>query len=355
MVLQIFAPDPVLRGDTSLFAEHGEQVLAGNLPYVDFDYEHFPLTIVPAVIAAALDRWMPGINFNGAFVILSVLALLGIALAIREIGRKLGDEDAARRWILISAPMYPFVLYRADAWSVLLATLAFLAMLTGRSSSYLASVLAGIATKGWPVVLAVVDWLQARRRRASLVIASTVGLVAVLLGSPGFTSGRSFDGVHLESISGSFVLLSRLVRQAPHQIESNAGALYIGVGSWALLLNVSLGLGVLVFGLRRRRHSPDPDPHVVAVLIVGLLLASPLLSAQFLLWFTPFVALISDRRLHILIAVSGLLGTVLLGWWHPDHLLWGTLLAGRNLAFLAIAVILVATATDRRGQQPLPI
>ena len=323
----------MLRGDYLFFRDHAERMLDGQFPYIDFDFEHFPIAALPMLVAGAGDRWVPGLNFAGGFVALAALAMFGVAITVRAIGRELGDVDAAPRWVAITAPMFPFLLYRVDPLSVLFAALAFLGLLQARSGRYLTSASLGVATKGWPVLLAVLDWLGDRKRRAVILVSIAAAIGLVLLALPGFRSGRSFDGVHLETLSGSLTLLFRLLGDSPHQIASNAGALYIRVGSWALLLNAVAGLVVWAATLRVRRT----DQATMALAVIGLLLASPLLSAQFFMWVTPFLAVVRNRPAHVLMATVGSITTLLLAWWEPTNLAWAALLVVRNLTLLGLA------------------
>ena len=347
MVIQMLTPDSVLRGDYLFFRDHADRMLDGQLPYIDFDFEHFPIAALPMLLAGAGDRWIPGLNFVGGFVALAALAIVGVAFTVRAIGRELEDDLAAPRWAAITAPMFPFLLYRVDPLSVLFAALAFLGLLRARPGLYLASASLGIATKGWPALFAVLDWLRDRKRRAVILagVAAAIGLILLTL--PGFRSGRSFDGVHLETLSGSLTLFFRLLGDTPHRIASNAGALYIGVGSWALLVNAAIGLMVWTATLRVRRT----DQATMTLLVVGLLLASPLLSAQFLMWVTPFLAVVRSRAAHVLMATLGAISTLLLAWWEPTNLGWATLLVVRNLTLLGLGAYLLRLGTKESPAQ----
>lgn len=348
MVIQLLTPDSVLRADvTTSFANYSDIMLSGEIPYLDFDFEHLPLGAVPIILPGVLERFMPWLTYQSAFVLFSTLALVGIALTLRRAGSEISDDLAAQRWLIIAAPLFPFVLYRIDAWSVLLASLALVGANRVSTRRYVSIVMLGVAVKGWPALFAIGDWLESKHRQAILIVGGSAVLGAVLLLLPGFRSGRSFDGVHLGTFSGSLTLLARLVRDVPHGLQSSAGALYVEVGVWAHLVNVLVGVAIWTTTLLLHRRKPMTRPLLLTLTILGLLLASPLLSAQFLLWLTPFVALVRYRVPGMVVAVAGAITTLLVIWWRPTHEFWATLMVVRNVLLVALALVLVQLARHR--------
>lgn len=348
MIVQLLTPYSVLRGDPTIFVDYANRMLDGAIPYFDFDFEHLPLSALVVLAPALLERLIPGLSYDVAFVVFSTIALIVTAVVVDRTGIELDDRDAGRRWIAIAMPLFPVALYRMDPWSALVAALAFLALQRNDGGRYVGFAFAGIATKGWPVVLAGRDWLQGHRLRATILLIGTATLGITMLLLPGFRSGRSFDGVHLETLTGSVTLLTRLIGDHPHGIEAAAGALYIGIGSWAVAAN---GLaGFTVWALAARRGHNKSDAWLMSCLVLGLLLASPLLSAQFLLWLTPFAALVRLRSVHALIAAAGVMSTALLIWWQPTNTGWATLLVARNLALLGTAAVLLGAGRFSRAE-----
>ena len=76
---------------------------------------------------------------------------------------------------------------------------------------------------------------------------------------------------------------------------------------------------------------------------MALLLASPLLSAQFVLWAMPFVAIGGRRPEWLALAVAGALSTMLVGYWLPANTWWHLMLLARNVLLVIAAVGIVAT------------
>jgi hypothetical protein len=122
---------------------------------------------------------------------------------------------------------------------------------------------------------------------------------------------------------------------------TDAGATYVAVPYW--VVPVSLTVGVILFGIALIRLRPgfswNASVPLVAATLVALLVASPLLSPQFMLWPTPFLALHPNRNVRgTAIAVSALTLIYMLGW-NPGFegdLWWVGVVNLRNLVLLAL-------------------
>jgi len=357
VAFQLMTPTSVARGDVDNYAAHSAAILDGAVPYFDLEFEHFPISIAPIILPELLVAL--GIDYVSAFVFLTVAAFVALSVVVDRIGRFSGDPGAGRRWLLLTTPMLPFLLYRLDVWSTLFAALAYLAILETSTRRYNAFVLLGIGTKGWPAVYAAIDWVRGRRRQAVVFVATAAVLAAVLLATPGFRSGRSFTGIHIETLAGSLVLLSRPMQEIPVQIVTAAGAVYVEAGPWAIMANLAAGLSVAGASLVLLRRNNRSDHWLLSSAVFAVLLASPLLSAQFLLWVTPFAALVVRRSLHMFLAGAGAMTTALLTWWEPASFGWAVLLVSRNLLLIACVVALLSAPTDdhvgRTSRRNLPV
>jgi hypothetical protein len=213
---------------------------------------------------------------------------------------------------------------------------------------------AGILAKGWPVVLGVVEWWRGNRARAALLAVFTAILALTLLALPGFQSGRSFSGVHQETLAGSLVLVWRHLTGTDLAIVGHAGAVYLEVGTWAVVLNLAVGgvLGVLALGGLRREFTWRRGHTVLAALVLAIIVASPLLSAQFLIWPSAFLALVAGRRFLAVSVAASILTVVLFGFWDREALWWALTLLGRNVLVLTLAAMAVAAAAS--GGEEIP-
>ena len=170
----------------------------------------------------------------------------------------------------------------------------------------------------------------------------------MLLGTPGFRAGRSFSGIHLETFAGALVGFIRSVRGEQLGLFEAAGAVYIDVPDATPYIQAGLGIGIgLVFAWLVMKNPPTSNqvPHLLAGVTLALLLASPLLSAQFLLWPLLFIALIPAKVprwgafvLSILTLAYVVLWTGLFTW--PG--LWLGLIVVRNAVMLLMILGLAA-------------
>jgi alpha-1,2-mannosyltransferase len=329
-----------LTADPTLYQQAMQRMFSGEIPYIDFAFEHLPLSIVPMAVDHAISA-ATGISFAIPYTItmLTLVFLTGV-LVVRIAGDlELGDVGLV--WVVMTAPMLVIIPYRVDALSVLLAIAALSAAIRESEGTSMAAAIGGILAKGWPVVLAGTDWWRGRRQRAFVLIGFTAAMAVTLLATPGFREGRSFVGVHEETLSGTLVIAGRLLFGHDLLLTNSAGAVYVETGIWAMVLNIAVGAAVAVPALAvlRRPFTWSGGLALTGALTFAVLLASPLLSTQFLLWPIPFVALIGDRRSRGLLTATVLISVVLTGVWQPGEAWW-------HIAWLIRNVVLVAAAAS---------
>jgi hypothetical protein len=277
-------------------------------------------------------------------VALSLVVDLGTALALwRRIGPGTG-----RAFLLLGLPLVPLGYQRLDTLVTALAVVAALALLapgaappdrsTGRAGStgpplgaarrrqaadaLAASAIAvGALTKVWPLVLVVGAVAIGRWRAAvgGLVTTALLGGLWLVMVGDGLepidqvVSLRGATGWHVESLPGTLVAL---VGDTPTRLELNAyriGTLAPGLVTAGRVVAVTV-MGLLAFAGRSagaRRSGPlpvcgvgpatraaDDTRRVLGLTVLGavatLLVTAPLLSPQFLVWTTPFAALLVD-------------------------------------------------------------
>jgi hypothetical protein len=161
---------------------------------------------------------------------------------------------------------------------------------------------------------------------------------------PGFSQARQFSGIHSETLVGGVFTIARLRSGTDLGLINEAGATYISVPVWATLLNLTLGVLVLAVAMVRLRpgFSWEGSIRLMAAVVVAFLVGSPLLSPQFILWPTPFLALHSDRMVRgTAVAASAFTLVYMLGW-NPGFegdLWWVGVVNLRNLVLLALGAI----------------
>lgn len=333
-----------LAGDPLVFAERMEELFSGRIPYVDFAFEHLPINIVPMATIYAIAR-ESAVAYLVLFAVLMFAFLYATGVLVERVAQRLGIPNAGFQWLCLTAALLPLVLFRADPVSVMLAFLAVLLAIRGNERSSFVSLVVAVATKGWPIVLVAADWWRGRRLRAVLVVSGTAALLGALFLTPGFRSGREFVGVHQETLSGSVLIVTRLLHGDPTGLTVSAGAVYVTAGQWALLANLVTGAIFALTALTALRgpFSWKAAIAMTATLVYGVLFASPLLSAQFLLWPMAFLAIASSQPARRFLVAASALTIVLLTLWNPQGMAWHVGWLVRNGLLLTAGVL---TARD---------
>jgi len=335
----------VLPGDPWVYMDRWEDIRSGLIPYVETEFEHFPLTLVP-IILAGLVADFTGITYWHTFAGATAIMVFAITYAVHRTGVHLKDDTAVLRFLLLITPLLPLVLFRSDILPLLCVAFTMLALVSGREGGAIAGTVAGILAKGWPVVFVVPDWWRGRRLRAVLLTLFCLAVVLALAFLPGFQSGREFTGIQQETMVGSILQIVRLSTGDDLGIEPDAGSIYLVAEPWMVAANVMFGalLGIwALLGLR----SPFTWRRgfvMSAALTLALLIASPLLSPQFLVWPTAFLAIVAGRRIMWSFVAMCLVTTLYVGLWDNDTMWWSSLLLIRNIMLVVITVMVVRSA-----------
>jgi hypothetical protein len=342
-----------LAGDPEIYRARMALLFNGRVPYVEFYFEHLPLAVIPMAFVWSLGGAFGEAGFTVLFACLMALCL-GLSLRVIErIGADLLAVRAGSSWLAIAAPLFPIVLFRYDPLSLLLTVCALWAFVNDRDASGFWLTVAGILTKGWSVVLALTEWWRGRRGHAVALLAFAILSLVLFLSLPGFASARAFTGIHSETLVGGAFTLARFIAGESLQLVNDAGATYVTVPAWATLANVLLGLAILVVTLLRTSGEFRwiRGIELLSASTVAILIASPLLSPQFLLWPTPFLAFHPVPILRRLaVATTALTLFYMLGW-NPGFegsLWWVGVLNVRNLCLVALGV-LAAWAIGKSG------
>jgi hypothetical protein len=326
----------ILKNDPIAFAERTHQILDGKIPYIDFEFEHLPVALAPMLATGLLEKALGNVHYTLLFWLVMSLVLFGLGNLLNRVGHQLGRDDVALRWVAISWAVLPLAAFRVDPVSVLLTLLALSLLLAGSEKGSAWAMGTAIAAKGWPIVLSVVDWWRGKRARAALTVVITIAGIAVLASFPLFRSGREFFGVHVETATGAVAGLVRSLTGSSLRTGVTAGATYIEVGRWAPALNAGLGIALGLSALRSLRNpfSWERAIDLIGVLTVAVMFVSPLLSAQFVIWITPFAALTASRRVRRGAAAAAVLTGVFVIFWYFDSSWWWGVIVARNAALM---------------------
>jgi hypothetical protein len=287
-------------------------------------------------------------------------------LAIGGLLGRVWSYRAGAAYLLLGLPLVPMGLLRLDLWSVALAVLAAAALVRRRPWLFALAVTAATMVKVWPALL-VAAAIGAGRWRAAL--AGTVAMAGCGLLWLAWAGGslapveqvltlRGATGWHLESVGGS---LSALVTGARPELQLNAyriGTLNqpAVLAGRALTVGTVAALAALAFRRGRGAGGGTSDSLALGLVMAGgtasLIVTAPLLSPQFLLWLTPWVAIVATGQegrwsaavTWLAAAAIALTGLVLAAYRPPDLgrtlpaillLIRDGLLAGVTVACLA--------------------
>ncbi len=345
----------VFIGDIAVYQSRIDTMIGGAFPYVDAwpyvetDFEHLPLSLLPLLTAHGIGRIL-GDPPLGATLSLLNTVILALVLSVMARAGNAGERpDAARRWLFLIIPLLPVLLFRLDPVSLLFASAGLVYILRDQAGAAWTSAALGVAARGWPVVLAWSMWRRRRHGAASMLLAATALMAAGLLLLPGFREPRAFAGIHVETVAGSLLATLRLAAGADPSISVAANAQYVDAAMWVVLANGVAGAAVVAAAFIVGK--PRDEATQLALLAYGVILVSPLLSAQFVAWPTIFVALTARGPVR-LVAATGALTTLLLLLWAPMSLWWETLLVLRNGMLLVTPLLLArASATPKEDVQ----
>ncbi len=326
-----------LVSDVNAYERIGAELLNGAVPYSQLAVEHLPVSLL---LVGALS-WIVdtlGIGLAPVWVLAMAAAFVGSVVVIDSI-----DPDAAtgRRFLLVSIPLLPLVLFRLEPWVVLLAALSIAAYAANDYTKGTVWTVVATLAKGWPITLLAYPWSRRRRGLAVGAVAISGALLAVVALSDGFQRARAFDGIHSETIVGNLVLVWRHALSATLGSRGAAGAVYVAVPDAAVIVNAIPGIvlfAVAVYAVTKREASFRDLTMIVGLSVLGIMLMSPLFSTQFIFWLAPFAAFASTeiRRVYILGAIFGL-ATVTV--FEPQSFIWALEVLVKNVAIVWLAIV----------------
>ncbi len=358
--------------------------------YVDYDLEYPPGSLAAISIVSGLDDGPDRVvTTHRAIVDFSLLIDLGLALLLaRHWGRQ-----PATAYLLLGTPLVLFGLVRFDLLATLLAVVAAAAINTrSDKSNYSANnsgltvrswfldataavaITAGALVKVWPAVLILGAIATGRRRLAATATATCAlaGLAWVFIsGSQApvqVLSLRGATGWHIESVAGS---VTALVTDHSSALEFNAyriGNMNPAVVQLGRMVALMAMLGLAWLGYRSRAQ--QRFALVILGSVAALIVSAPLFSPQFLLWLTPWAAMLcrssedsnkieltrlrshqSQALLLLAVAISlTVLVHVVAGPANLDHTAPALVLLARD--FLVVALVVVCGLALRRADHP---
>lgn len=369
--LYLLATAPGRSGDIGIYQRWYTCCFShGTFPVADPMWQYPP--------GAALVFWLPG-RLPGSYVDYFVFLALGCDLAITLMlcssARRGGSLAGAWYWVCGVPLLGAISLGRFDVVPVALSVAAL--SVTGRGGVRGALIGAGAAVKLWPVTL-LAGMAPGQRRRGVVAAAAVLAAVGAIFasGTVSFLAHQNARGVEIESVAATPFMIWRqagwhgtvVYRFGAWQLSGTHVALAEDASRLGLVLAAAAVIGwQLVTAAGRARWRPEfaADAPLAATLL--FLVASPVLSAQYLLWVVGLAAacLATGRTTQRPVALAVLAATGLtqlifpIGW---PRLLHGSdtvtaVLAARNV-LLAVAAVLscwrIASAISPGHEDPHP-
>jgi len=346
-------PDAILAGDADAYRDRMERLFSGAVPYLDYPFEHLPVMILPMSLAWLLGGFVDLRSYVFAFAGVSTFWVLLTGWALRGVEQRIGPSGLTVRWLLLTVPLLPFLLFRNDSFAVLLVVTGFLMLLRGNEVAGSVSFLAGVFAKLWPGAWAPIEWWRGHRARAALLAVGGIVALSLML-SPGVQTIQDPQGLHTETLAGSMVGLIRSWQGVDLRLTSTA-AVYIDAPRLGLILDLGLGLliGAVTLARFRRQFEWRSAWMTLGALTAAVLMASPFFSTQYVSWVTPFAAAESGAAKAMLLV--NLTSLFLITTWFDlfdGSLRWWSLLVARNLLFLFVAFRLARFGENRLLKEP---
>jgi hypothetical protein len=338
-------------GDITHFRHIARLVRPSHLPYRSVLWEFPPLTL-PFLL---LEKVSSG--SRAAYLSLFAAVTVSLELASLELLRRAWPDRArelTRIWSATVLPVAALAYFRLDFLAVFFAVLALIGIERRRATAW--PIVAGVATKLWPGLLLVVLTVQRRWRTLVAGIVGSVGVFAAWYAfSPSgfveFVRYRAGRGLEVESLPASVRLLGHHGRFA---VRSGAWVIDAGGFRWVdPVVSVGLIAFTAALGWWAYRRRLGDAVALGGALVLATMLFSRLLSAQYIVWLGPFVAVLwirGRRSVGWLALVSSWLTFVELLWFE-HHLIRGSKVMGavvlaRNITLVTLLVVLIRVVAD---------
>lgn len=344
-------PDAILAGDALNYRDRMAELFSGKAPYVQFPFEHLPVMIFPMAAAWLLGGSEQLRTFAFALAGVSTVLLVGTGLMLRRVEAGFGITGLTVRWVLLTTPILPFLLFRNDAWVVFLTVGGILLVFRGRELASLLVLSLAAMAKVWPGLWAPVEWRRGKRVAAVALLVATLASIAVVL-SPALREAQNPKGLHTETVGGSLIGLGRSIEGHDLGLERST-AVYIDAPGWLLAVNFLVG-GLVALSAVRGLRAPfqwTRSWRLMGALTVALIVSSPLFSTQYVAWVSPFAAV--DKRTTALMFPVSAISLVLLTTWHSlseGAVWWWGLLVLRNALFILLGLYLGWSALPRASR-----
>jgi len=274
-----------------------EIAVASGTPYRDFEVEVPPVEYFFLKATHGADSRETAVSLAWAQFLLDIVLVCALMLG--------WGQRAAIAYLVLSAPLIPFLYFRLDLLPVVLAVLGVALARTRAPTAGGIVLAAAVLAKVWPVALFPVLLVERRWKALAWATAATAAGMAAWVAWVGFdglrevATFRSSHGWQIESVIGTVALLA-----TARPVLFEGGALRVGEATTAargtlLAVFAALAIGASLLAWRRGRDRdvwPDTGATLAVVIVAAMLLLSPILSWQYVAWLIPWAAIAATDR-----------------------------------------------------------
>jgi glycosyl transferase family 87 len=282
----------VIAADYGRYHEIAEH---SGIPYRDFEVEYPPVTLgaIKLLNGSTFGQTGKQIAVFSLFLSFGVAAMLLLGWGANECATYLG----------LTVPLALFVYFRLDLLAVFLALAAY-ALLQRNQQAWAGTALTfAVFAKVWPIVLVPLFVIQRRWKALGWFVGLSAAMFAVwvLVGGTDapvqVATFRHAHGWQVESLVGNIVWI------AGAKAGLQAGAIRAGSApTWAASALLLAGVVVVAAAWRLRSRNPNgprQDGTAMIAAVGAVLLISPILSPQYVVWLMPWAALAWRDRLLV--------------------------------------------------------
>ncbi len=357
-------------------------IMAGQIPYIDFECEYPPVALLLFIIPGLFFRVLPSyyIAFTVEMLLFDLLALFLITFIAKRIN--ISKIKALTAYtLLIAVAAGPVVTQRYDLAPAVMVLAAVAAFLAGKNKTAWGVLALGVMAKIFPIVVApvFVIWLLVKKQYARLFkgIAVFAGVILLTIipwlfwdaSSPGsFLTYHMDRGLHAESTYGSFIILAQHFGWTSVGYDFNFGSFNITSGLADNLAHASFYImGAILFlvytlflyQIYKRELNKEVNIssqaeqetlfiRYVTISVLVFLLFNKVFSAQYMAWFCPLIPLL-NIRFQNLIVVMLLIAGVFTTYIYPFNYLEFEyfenlpvlLMANRNLLLIIVFILVL--------------
>jgi hypothetical protein len=376
--------------DVVEYLHKAEALSRGEVPYRDFPLEYPPLALLAMAVPYFAWPWpSPNLEvYRWLFTAWESLLLVALVIVASRMAGRLArglttaDGAAASRAIatrvlVLVIVAAPSLAWRFDLLPAVLAALAILWALEGRSALAGVAIGLGALAKIYPLALvpalavmwlAPVDGRRLARFGAGLGATVSIGLLPVvtIAGDQAwaFVTYQAERGLQLETLPAGLILLMRTWTGERVPVSFDHGAVqvagsmahaYLTIQPWvSAICFVALAALSLIVSRREMRFHGAVQPRTIVLIasafILLLLVTNKVFSVQYFVWLLPLVAFLPRRQFWL----AALIGALSVGI-HP--LLYKLLIAENSAVVwllnvrngLVVALLVWVLATLVRG------